>query len=61
MEYVEKLLDTDSLPVDEDGLTPLHWACDRGHLALVEALLKRFPDRINVTDPAQQTPLHYGE
>lgn len=60
VEYVEKLLDTDSLPVDEDGLTPLHWACDRGHLALVEALLKRFPDRINVTDPAQQTPLHYA-
>ncbi|OQR68272.1 acyl-CoA-binding domain-containing protein 6-like [Tropilaelaps mercedesae] len=49
-----------ALPTDEDGLTPLHWACDRGHLLLVEALLQRFSNEINVKDASQQTPLHYA-
>ncbi|XP_041482165.1 acyl-CoA-binding domain-containing protein 6-like [Lytechinus variegatus] len=45
--------------VDEDGLTLLHWACDRGHLEVVTLLLERKVN-VNAPDPDGQTPLHYA-
>ncbi|XP_030832035.1 acyl-CoA-binding domain-containing protein 6 [Strongylocentrotus purpuratus] len=45
--------------VDEDGLTLLHWACDRGHLEVVTLLLEREVN-VNALDQDAQTPLHYA-
>lgn len=44
---------------DTDGLTPLHWAVDRGHADLAEFLLSRKAD-IDAQDSEQTTPLHYA-
>ena len=45
---------------DEEGLTPLHWACDRGHAEIVRTLLEVRPGAVNAQDFTGQTPLHYG-
>ncbi|CAK7324209.1 unnamed protein product [Dovyalis caffra] len=47
-----------SIP-DSEGRTPLHWAVDRGHLNIVEALVGKNAD-INAKDNEGQTPLHYA-
>ena len=39
--------------------TLLHWACDRGHLSIVEYLVDEGHD-INCKDTDSLTPLHYG-
>lgn len=44
---------------DSEGRTPLHWAVDRGHLNVVEMLLRRNVD-VNAKDNEGQTPLHYA-
>lgn len=44
---------------DEDGVTPLLWACDRGHEALVTELLNAGA-KVNETDGSGMTPLHYA-
>ncbi|XP_070531751.1 acyl-CoA-binding domain-containing protein 6-like [Ptychodera flava] len=44
---------------DEQGLSLLHWACDRGHLDIVEELLKCKCD-VNAQDEDGLTPLHYA-
>ncbi|PKA59637.1 Acyl-CoA-binding domain-containing protein 2 [Apostasia shenzhenica] len=44
---------------DSEGRTPLHWAVDRGHLEVVELLLRRNADA-NAKDNESQTPLHYA-
>ncbi|KAM3180444.1 hypothetical protein ACTXT7_016264, partial [Hymenolepis weldensis] len=41
------------------GLTPLHWAVDRGFRDIVIALLDNGAD-IDVQDEDMQTPLHYA-
>lgn len=61
MKCLKCLDDNGDLPRDGDGLTPLHWACDRGHVPLAQAILETFPGQVNTTDTSQQTPLHYGE
>ena len=38
----------------------LHWACDRGHVNVTQALLDHKAD-VNVLDAEGQTPLHYGK
>eukprot|EP00040_Diaphanoeca_grandis_P016490 m.85100 g.85100 ORF g.85100 m.85100 type:complete len:336 (+) comp25830_c0_seq1:166-1173(+) len=44
---------------DDEGMTLLHWACDRGHVAITELLLQQGAD-INAQDGEGQTPLHFG-
>lgn len=45
--------------LDSDGLAMLHWAADRGHLAVVERLLAAGCD-VNRVDADGQTALHYS-
>ncbi|XP_002730708.1 acyl-CoA-binding domain-containing protein 6-like [Saccoglossus kowalevskii] len=45
--------------VDDQGLTLLHWACDRGLEKMVNLLLK-YNANINAKDEDGQTPLHYA-
>ncbi|CAH8460315.1 unnamed protein product [Schistosoma turkestanicum] len=45
--------------VDKNGMTPLHWASDRGFSDLVSTLIK-YNANINVKDAEGQTPLHYA-
>ncbi|VDO50821.1 unnamed protein product [Schistosoma margrebowiei] len=44
---------------DENGMTPLHWASDRGFTDLVSTLVK-YNANINAKDAEGQTPLHYA-
>ncbi|KAA3454874.1 acyl-CoA-binding domain-containing protein 1-like [Gossypium australe] len=44
---------------DSEGRTPMHWAVDRGHLKIAEALLSRNAN-VNAKDNEGQTPLHYA-
>ncbi|KAH9596155.1 Ankyrin-2, variant 3 [Schistosoma haematobium] len=41
------------------GMTPLHWASDRGFTDLVSTLVK-YNANINAKDAEGQTPLHYA-
>ncbi|KAI7865768.1 acyl CoA binding protein-domain-containing protein [Spinellus fusiger] len=43
---------------DEEGLTPLHHACDRGYTDMARMLIDLGAD-INVQNNALETPLHY--
>lgn len=42
------------------GMSLLHWACDRGRLDVVQLLVKKGAE-VNQQDQDLQTPLHYGE
>ena len=42
---------------DDQGMAPLHWACDRGNLEICEYLLSQLVD-INIQTLERQTPLH---
>jgi len=44
---------------DDQGMTLLHWACDRGHEDVVRYLIKNKAE-INAQDADGQTPLHYA-
>ncbi|XP_011625425.1 acyl-CoA-binding domain-containing protein 1 isoform X1 [Amborella trichopoda] len=44
---------------DSDGRSALHWAVDRGHLDIVELLIKKNAD-VNAKDNEGQTALHYA-
>lgn len=44
---------------DVQGMSLLHWACDRGHLEVVKLLLDRGADS-DAKDAEGQTPLHYA-
>ncbi|KAG7605937.1 Acyl-CoA-binding domain-containing protein 1 [Arabidopsis thaliana] len=44
---------------DSEGRTPLHWAIDRGHLIVAEALVDKNAD-VNAKDNEGQTSLHYA-
>ena len=43
--------------LDVDGMTPLHWAADRGHTEMVRFLLRRGAD-CNALDHCLNSPLH---
>ncbi|CAG8478483.1 9753_t:CDS:2 [Cetraspora pellucida] len=44
---------------DDQGLSLLHWACDRGHLDVVKLLVEKGAD-MNVLTTGNETPLHYA-
>lgn len=61
-EKVRELLSNDLTLVntlDEDGLLPIHWAADRGHVGIVEYLIGNGAN-VNSQDRDGQTPLHYA-
>lgn len=45
---------------DDQGLTLLHWAADRGHADVVKYLVKELKIDPNCRDNENQTPLHYA-
>lgn len=45
--------------VDENGMTVLHWCCDRGHASIARILLDQ-GCAINCLDACGQAPLHYA-
>lgn len=58
IEFIDK--GTDVNKPDSEGLTPLHWACDRGELPIVEYLVKSKAN-LEAEDPEEgSTPLHYA-
>jgi len=46
--------------VDDDGLTLLHWAADRGQVEMAVLLLDRDPLLLDAVDGEGQTALHYA-
>ncbi|KAJ3507282.1 hypothetical protein NLJ89_g6389 [Agrocybe chaxingu] len=46
--------------LDEYGYAPIHLACDRGHIDIVQILLRRGADR-NIKDPDGLTPLELAQ
>ncbi|XP_012143193.1 acyl-CoA-binding domain-containing protein 6 [Megachile rotundata] len=59
---VQELLDKEPRLVnsmDTEGLLPIHWAADRGHLGIIEQLIKKGAN-INSQDEDGQSPLHYA-
>ncbi|XP_071482937.1 acyl-CoA-binding domain-containing protein 6-like [Diadema antillarum] len=62
VDQVQILLSTEGTVInqpDTEGLTLLHWACDRGYLDIVKLLLKCGAN-LNAADSDGQTPLHYA-
>lgn len=57
MELIDEGIDINI--VDEDGLSALHWACDRGYLQIVEYLISKNAN-VNIEDSDGSTPLHYA-
>jgi acyl-CoA-binding protein len=45
--------------VDENGMTLMMWACDRGYVHIVEYLMSKHAD-LNIQDTDGQTSLHYA-
>ncbi|CAG8610658.1 13236_t:CDS:2 [Acaulospora morrowiae] len=59
---VSKILDSGEVDInakDDQGLSPLHWACDRGHLEIVKLLIERGAN-VNLLTSEDETPLHYA-
>ena len=40
--------------------TPMHYACEKGHLTVVRVLLSEFKADVNCNDYSRRTPLHYA-
>jgi acyl-CoA-binding protein len=45
---------------DEEGRTPLHWACDRGHGEMARVLVTQLKADVNAQDSDGATALHYA-
>ena len=45
---------------DADGCSPLHWAADRGHCAVISELLHIADIDLHAIDGDGLTPLHYA-
>ncbi|XP_068209018.1 acyl-CoA-binding domain-containing protein 6-like [Palaemon carinicauda] len=56
---VKCLSDKTLSDTDENGMTLLHWAADRGYLEMTEVLLEKGID-VNSQDTDGQTALHYA-
>jgi ankyrin repeat protein len=59
LESIQKFSAKDINQQDQEGLTPLHWAVDRGHLDLVKYLISAGA-AVNACDHDGQTPLCYA-
>jgi hypothetical protein len=60
VEKIRELLNPDNINhQDEDGLTLMHWASDRGHSTVVRLLVERGAN-LNIQDVDGQAPLHYA-
>ncbi|XP_039443464.1 uncharacterized protein LOC120423649 isoform X7 [Culex pipiens pallens] len=51
----------DALSQDQDGFTPLMWACARGHIEAAVVLYKWNQTALNVKNNAQQSPLEVAK
>jgi len=55
-----------AISADKDGMTPLHWACDRGCIGMVQFLLEMgaknsaVEQQLNARDGSGDTPLHFA-
>ncbi|KAK7507943.1 hypothetical protein BaRGS_00000908 [Batillaria attramentaria] len=60
MELVQLLLQNGAAPVCQrgTGLSPIHIACEAGHLPVVQLLLKEFPDLAMARSVEHRLPLH---
>uniref|UniRef100_A0A8D8V2I5 Acyl-CoA-binding domain-containing protein 6 n=1 Tax=Cacopsylla melanoneura TaxID=428564 RepID=A0A8D8V2I5_9HEMI len=47
--------------LDENGLSCLHWACDRGHLKIAQYLIEKCGADVNCTDVDGDTCLDYAK
>ncbi|RIA87185.1 ankyrin repeat-containing domain protein [Glomus cerebriforme] len=59
---ISKILDSGNIDInakDDQGLTLLHWASDRGHLTVIELLIDRGAD-VNILSEEKETPLHFS-
>lgn len=59
LRQLESLKSNDLNKLDDSGLSPLHWAADRGCSVILESLLLHGID-VNVKDVDGQTALHYA-
>lgn len=59
VEKVKNLQRGDMMEKDENGMTLLHWAADRGHQEIVKYLLEQKLD-VNAQDSEGQTALHFA-
>ncbi|KAK3087153.1 hypothetical protein FSP39_002416 [Pinctada imbricata] len=62
VQQIKTLLSNGGIKVndsDDTGMTLMHWACDRGNVDMVQALLALKAD-VNIQDEEKQTPLHYA-
>lgn len=57
---IPKLKSFDVNELDENGLNCLHWACDRGHLDVVQYLVEKCGADVNCTDADGDTGLDYA-
>jgi len=61
LENLERILDEMEVGVrDENGLSLLHWAADRGHIGIAEIIINKNCSLINSQDAEGLTPLHYA-
>lgn len=59
IEKVKNLQRGEMMEKDENGMTLLHWAADRGHQEIVKYLLEQKLD-VNAQDSEGQTALHFA-
>jgi len=59
-EFAQKSSLADSNMTDSEGMGLIHWAADRGNLAMLKCLVKDLMADVNMRDGDGQTALHYA-